>query len=449
MKLATVNPQTIIILFTRYPVAGQVKTRLIPALGEQEAARLQQSMTEFAVKQIQQTGSPFQIWHAGGTKAQMMEWLGAEHSYFLQSNHNDLGIIMHEAFTKAFANGAKKVLLMGADCPDNRSANLVAALNALDSYPCVLGPATDGGYYLIGLTAPCPELFTDIAWGTNSVFADTLARMKACKILPTYSDVDEPNNIPQKISVIIPARNEEDRIATTVQDVLQGFSTEAILVDGNSTDATASMAKNAGAMVFFSSPGRALQMNLGAEKATGDIVLFLHADSVLPKGWDVHVRTLLRCPKVYMGYFPFAVTGTFRGKALLEWGTNMRSKLCKLPYGDQGFFLRRSDFFALGGFAPVPILEDVYLVQAARKKGKLACAPCALVTSGRRWKQHGPIKTTMLNQAVLLAAWLGVDLTFIQQAYANGTNPLKALCMKTFFSFNKNKKRSSTWNNRS
>ena len=327
---------------------------------------------------------------------------------------------MERAFADAFAQGARKAIVVGCDCPDNRAANLQAAVRALDHAPCVIGPARDGGYYLIGLTKPRPDLFRGIDWGTASVLEQTLGKAGDCTHIPVLDDVDEREDIPSKISVIIPARNEAGCITGVVRQVLAGFNTEVIVVDGGSADDTRERAAAAGATVLESLPGRAVQMNRGVRSATGEVLLFLHADSVLPEAWDCHIRRVIKQPRTMLGYFRFAIIGEFRGRLLVEWATNIRSSLFKRPYGDQGLFLRRRDFFALGGFPDVPILEDLLLVKKARQRGRLDCTHSPLGTSGRRWMHYGVIKTTLLNQWILLAAWFGGDLSRLQQAYRQG-----------------------------
>lgn len=415
-----------VIIFTRYPVSGKAKTRLIPCLGAKGAAELQKMMTEFTVEEVSRTGIPLEIRFDGGTHAQMRKWLGDGYDYVPQGD-GDLGERMARAFADAFAQGLKKVIVVGSDCPDNRAANLLEALNALDGAPCVIGPAADGGYYLIGLGKPRPDLFRDIAWGTASVLRQTLAKIENRRLLPVLGDVDEPGDIPPRISVIIPALNEEKRVGGAVKSALEGFNVEAIVADGGSSDRTLEIAAQAGAKVVASAPGRALQMNTGAKQATGEIFLFLHADSRLPPAWDSHVRQVMQQPRTALGHFTFAIDGAFSGRRWIEWGANMRARFLKSPYGDQGFFLRREDFFDLGEFPEVPILEDVLLVKLAKKRGRVLCARAAVTTSGRRWITHGVMRTTLMNQAVLLLAWLGADLFALRDAYRTGTNPFLSL----------------------
>lgn len=418
-----------IIVFTRFPLPGQAKTRLIPSLGADGAAGLQRRMTEFTVAQVLRTGIQMEIRFTGATDSRMREWLGPE-GYYTPQGEGDLGERMNRAFEDAFRNGAKKALIIGCDCPDNRSSNIMTAFRQLEDTSCVIGPAADGGYYLIGLNAPRPDLFRDIDWGTKSVFRQTVEKFNDYALLPVLSDVDETQDVPPGISVIIPALNEESCVGATVESVLKGFNTEAIVVDGGSIDKTGEAARKAGAGLFSTGPGRALQMNFGAKQATGDILLFLHADSALPPEWDCHVRQVMKQPGTRLGHFAFAISGPFPGRRWVEFGTNMRARLLKRPYGDQGLFLRREEFFELGGYPEVPILEDVFLVKQAKKQGRVRCANAGLATSGRRWMKYGVIRTTLVNQAVLVAAFLGADLYKLRNAYRTGMIPVSALMKK-------------------
>jgi hypothetical protein len=130
---------------------------------------------------------------------------------------------------------------------------------------------------------------------------------------------------------------------------------------------------------------------------------------------------------VTLGYFDFAINGSFPGKKWIEWGANVRSRLLKRPYGDQGLFIRRNDFFDMGGFPEVPILEDVLFVKEARRRGGTVGTGIPLPTSGRRWLKYGVINTTIFNQMVLVAACLGADLNNLRDVYRKGKNPLSAL----------------------
>ncbi|XHX81000.1 MAG: TIGR04282 family arsenosugar biosynthesis glycosyltransferase [Stenomitos frigidus ULC029] len=192
-----------LILFTRYPEPGKAKTRLIPALGAEVAADLHRQMTEHTLAQVkplqQSRALAVECWFAGGDRTQMRTWLGADLIYQPQPD-GDLGDRMAQAFQSAFDDGMKAAVIIGTDCPELTTALLVEAFQALQKTDLVLGPATDGGYYLIGLRRLVPELFKTIAWSTDLVFQQTVDIASNLNLslttLPTLTDVDRPDDLP-------------------------------------------------------------------------------------------------------------------------------------------------------------------------------------------------------------------------------------------------------------
>lgn len=191
-----------LIIFTRYPEPGKTKTRLIPALGPEGAAELQRSMTEDTLNNARRlkTRRPvsLELRYEGGNKTLMQEWLG-EHLTFRAQGGGDLGARMKRAFRDAFRAGARRIVIIGTDCPDLNSELLEAAFDALQRSDVVIGPANDGGYYLIGLRRPLPHLFDGIRWGSEEVLEQTLQRVREVEIhlslLAWLSDVDRPEDL--------------------------------------------------------------------------------------------------------------------------------------------------------------------------------------------------------------------------------------------------------------
>ncbi|MBW4595234.1 MAG: TIGR04282 family arsenosugar biosynthesis glycosyltransferase [Brasilonema angustatum HA4187-MV1] len=192
-----------LIIFTRYPEPGKTKTRLIPALGTEGAANLQRQMTEHTlsqVKQLQKTSAiSFEVRFAGGDLQLMQEWLGYDLIYQPQGE-GDLGLRMTQSFFNAFQSGAEKVVTIGTDCPGVNNQILAEAFAQLQQCELVLGPAVDGGYYLIGLQRPVPELFINIDWGTSQVFHQTISIAQTLNLsvadLPHLADIDRPEDLP-------------------------------------------------------------------------------------------------------------------------------------------------------------------------------------------------------------------------------------------------------------
>jgi rSAM/selenodomain-associated transferase 1 len=191
-----------ILVFTRYPEPGKAKTRLIPAMGAETAANLQQLMcrgTLSVVGRFAVSGrASCEIHFAGGTREQMASLYGDEFSYVAQSD-GDLGDRLQASIARAFANGASSVIVIGTDCPRLADHHLSESLKALESTDVVLGPATDGGYYLIGLRKIQTELFHEIPWSSSNVLSQTIvtANRLGLKVhlLEKLPDVDEPSDL--------------------------------------------------------------------------------------------------------------------------------------------------------------------------------------------------------------------------------------------------------------
>jgi rSAM/selenodomain-associated transferase 2 len=221
-----------------------------------------------------------------------------------------------------------------------------------------------------------------------------------------------------RISIIVPTLNEQAQLPVTLARIRLTSGDELIIVDGGSVDNTVAIARQFTSCVLSSPPGRARQMNLGASHAGGDILLFLHADTLLPSGGLEAVRVAMQGPDIVGGAFRLAFVPATPALRAVAWGANMRTRLAKLPYGDQALFVRRRLFEELGGYANVPFLEDVKLVQALRKKGLLAIVPQAVQTSGRRWQRDGVLYTTLRNNLLMTLYFCGVSPGTLQRWYA-------------------------------
>ena len=210
------------------------------------------------------------------------------------------------------------------------------------------------------------------------------------------------------ISVIIPTYNEADNIQLTIErlNLYKSSDIEIIVVDGGSEDETMAIAAQCGAKVLASNPGRASQMNTGATIAHGTILLFLHADTGVPKGFDRWIQEGL--DHAIAGAFDLKIAGENWPLRAIEWGVGIRSRFCQLPYGDQGIFLRADTFHEMGGFPELPIMEDFVLMRTLRKKGRIAIVPAAVLTSARRWQTQGIWQTTLMNQVMIVGFYLGV-----------------------------------------
>ncbi|MEG5056589.1 TIGR04282 family arsenosugar biosynthesis glycosyltransferase [Microcoleus sp. A2-C5] len=191
-----------LMVFTRYPEPGKTKTRLIPVLGETGAANLHRLMAQKAIAggiSLQNSRRlSVEIHHTGGSQQQMQDWLGSDIIYQNQID-GDLGARMTAAFQKSFNSGVDKAVIIGTDCPALKAEIIAQAFDKLSQHDLVLGPAKDGGYYLIGLRRSIPELFRGINWGTSEVFAATRAIAQNLDLnianLPTLADIDLPEDL--------------------------------------------------------------------------------------------------------------------------------------------------------------------------------------------------------------------------------------------------------------
>lgn len=420
--------------FTRLPEPGFTKTRLIPALGPEGAAALQRAMTEHTLGYSPPPGTDVdvQIRYTGSDRSALRAWLGPEFLYASQGEGN-LGERMARALDEGFEQAYGKVVLCGTDCPDLSSRHTHAAFAALDAAELVIGPATDGGYYLIGLSlngAPVNlmELFEGVDWGTETVRAQTLSNAEklglGVVLLDELSDIDRPEDLVHwekarqvaRLSIIIPTWNEAERIGPLLDYLDAHSDTEIIVADGGSTDATVEIA-TARATIVHAARGRAHQMNAGAAVATGKQLLFLHADSIPPSDFQHHIGRALAFDEVALGAFALSIDGMGRGYRMLERTANLRSQWLQTPYGDQGLFLRRETWESLGGFPELPMLEDYALVRAARNRGAVVILPEAILTSDRRWQKEGLLRLTMLNIITFFAYPMGVSPERIARWY--------------------------------
>lgn len=213
----------------------------------------------------------------------------------------------------------------------------------------------------------------------------------------------------ETISVIIPVLNEASTIGSVLERLTGTNNVDVIVVDGGSRDETVTVARSRNVQVISTPPGRACQMNAGAARATGDILLFLHADTRLPANFDCLVRQALQEPQTIAGAFELRIDSQQLGLRLIERLVNWRSRFFSMPYGDQAIFLKATIFHRIGGFPNLPIMEDFEFIRRLKHQGRIAIVPAFVLTSGRRWERLGIIKTTLINQLIILGYFLGVS----------------------------------------
>lgn len=439
-----------ICVFFKSPVAGSVKTRLIPAVGAERAARLAEAFfldtwdavcrlhwadaivaTTGPIPNHVKTVDPVRVWAQGD---------------------GDLGERLERVLRRALSD-APFAMALGADSPGLPTRLLAQARAALDSCDAVLGPCEDGGFYLLGLRRCPPRLLADIPWSQPHTFAHTLSRLQEAglkvRTLEPWFDVDQPEDLAKlrhmisdggvsvpetaralqeadqfeagarskarqrlTLSIIIPTLNEREQLPETLARIeALGLASEIIVVDGGSTDGTREwLARQSSIQVVESARGKGVQLNAGARVSSGDVLLFLHADCRLPQDAGSRIEAALRFPDVVGGGFQvrFAEQRPWLLRPVAA-GINLRSRLRQSATGDQAIFVRRSAFEGLGGFAEWPLFEDVDLVNRLKKLGRFVVLGSKVVISSRRYLTKGILRTVLTIHALRVGYSLGIS----------------------------------------
>ncbi len=222
-----------------------------------------------------------------------------------------------------------------------------------------------------------------------------------------------------RLSIVIPVLNEGDGIASALNALteLRQDGVELIVVDGGSQDATVQRAQAHADHVIAAPRGRALQMNAGAAKASGDVLLFLHADTRLPREAVALVCGGLARNGRNWGRFDVRIAGRHPALRLVASMMNWRSRLTGIATGDQAIFVRRAAFYAAGAFPEIPLMEDIALSKRLKRADRPLCLKECVVTSGRRWEAHGIVPTIVLMWRLRLAYFFGANPATLARQY--------------------------------
>ena len=216
------------------------------------------------------------------------------------------------------------------------------------------------------------------------------------------------------VSIIIPVLNEADRIGDLLKHLPDNI--ETIVVDGGSTDSTVEIAASQADQIISSEKGRARQMNAGAAVASGEILLFLHADSFLPRNFLYHLQKFYVLDKAW-GRFDVRIENEKRVFRIIEAMMNLRSRMTGICTGDQAIFMKRSVFNRVGGFAIIPLMEDIEISKRLKKISKPFCINNPTLTSARRWLKGGILPTILLMWWLRLAYHFGVSPEHLANHY--------------------------------
>lgn len=396
-----------LIIFTKEPVPGKTKTRLMPYFGPEECAELHKCMLRDIRKEMKYTDSDLIVAYTGGRPDYLKKVFGEKNTLFIEQRGENIGEKMHNAIADAKDLAYDKVVLIGTDIPEIEAETIDAAFTMLDAADIVLGPTEDGGYYLIGMKEPHREAFEVTLYGTGSVYEETVEGIRSAGLttaaVESYSDIDTREDISAfrrrmredwhlrhsytgrylaskaKVSVIIPVYNEEKTLPHLMSQLSDHRDDcEIIFVDGGSTDSTKDIIKRwiegnssggqaCGCLFLESEKSRGIQMNNGALSSTGDILFFLHCDSTIPDRFIDEIRQVMT--KRDWGCFGVKFPSKNLFMLTNRLISNHRAAVRHLPFGDQGIFIDRELFFEAGMFPEIPLMEDYEFSLRMRRYG--------------------------------------------------------------------------------
>jgi rSAM/selenodomain-associated transferase 2 len=222
------------------------------------------------------------------------------------------------------------------------------------------------------------------------------------------------------LSVIVPMLNEERAIGRTLDAIRTGApGAEVIAVDGGSMDRSVEMACRRGAQTLTAGRGRARQMNAGAAAAHGDALVFVHADTLVPATFASDIASALADPAVLGGRFDLELDESSLAWRVLGKLISLRSRLMRSATGDQAIFVRRDTFTAMGGFAEIDLCEDIDFMRRLKRRGRVACLHSRVITSARRWRRNGLLRTVVKMWLVKSLFLAGVSPTRLRRYYAD------------------------------
>ena len=332
---------------------------------------------------------------------------------------------MAGAFEVARARGCEQAIIIGTDIADIEAEDVQDAFAALDAGAAVLNPAADGGFYLLGLNRPCPAAFQSKSWGSPEVFARTRELLHdaglTVRSLRQRHDIDRPQDLPRlarqadfqaKLSIVIPTLSPVSALKPLLAALTTGlWPGDEIIVTGPRMAVPGNCRERFPiadcCFGVFSPMGRGVQLNAGVHHAKGNLLWFLHDDSLVPAHFAYLVRKLSRAEHMSLGCFELAFSAATPAlRAIARWG-NWRTRFLRLPYGDQGLFCRRETFDKAGGFQLAQLMEDVDFVKRCRLHGDILRLSEKLYTSPQRYLAKGILRASLRNHLTMLLYHLG------------------------------------------
>lgn len=221
------------------------------------------------------------------------------------------------------------------------------------------------------------------------------------------------------LSIIIPVLNEESNLRRLLPDLARKCpEAEVLVVDGGSTDGTQELLQQYPfARLVIGPRGRARQMNAGAQQAQGEILLFLHADTLLPDGTPQVIQSALTDSRIVGGRFDVCLDSPRVILQIIAFFMNLRSRLTRIATGDQALFVRHKIFAEMGGYPEIPLMEDVEFTKHLKRRGGIACLRLRVTASARKWERDGIVRTILLMWTLRLLYFCGVSPTRLHELY--------------------------------
>ena len=431
-----------LIYFTKEPLEGKVKTRLAKSIGDTEATKIYKLMlNQILGLHVRDEIDKF-VFTQTYSSDYKKYFEGSE--IFIQVGDN-IGEKMLNAFITLFAKGYEQVILIGADIPLLDEEIIHDAFDALKDHHATINKSEDGGYYLIGFNK---EYFKQKSFQidfSDVVFNRTLDTLKSLhvKIGKELFDIDyiadlrrfASLNLQTKlglhvkkllssypsISVIIPVYFEKENLPKTLQNLktnAKELNYEIIISDTPDVTTIEDIDTTSCFTCKALKAGRAYQLNEGAKMARGEILLFLHADTFLPKNWDEKIYNLYTQNKNLVGAFSLGINTNKLFIKLIEFLANVRVYFTNTPYGDQGQFFSSNLFNEINGYDEIPLMEDISIIKKIHQKNiKVKILKTKIYTSDRRWKNEGMLYTSLRNRILSTLYYFGVSAEKLKRYY--------------------------------
>ena len=435
------SPHNALLIFLRYPEAGRVKRRLSEEIGSERAAEVYEKL----IRRTLGVAGDFKrrapeirvvLFYTPQDPVEKLKnkFRGPWELCPQQGEH--LGERMANALQAAFATGANKAVLIGTDLSDIEATDIEGAFRNIGEKAAVLGPAADGGFYLIGTDRPIGAPLHFSTWGTGEVFSRTARELEAggfrINLAAEKHDVNCKRDLDRigcdflfagSVSIIIPTLAEARKLSPLLLYLESSLwpGDEIVVVQGGAFDKVSLRRISPSLSVVSSPKGRGLQQNAGAILSRGTILFFLHDDSIPPPEFAYLIRRACRDYPTALGCFKLRFLPSNRALGLIAAWANLRTALFKLPYGDQGLFCRREAFERAGGFGRSYLMEDVDLAGKFRKTGqggrRISILPVPVYSSSDRYLRKGVLKASLLNHSIFLLAALGRDERILYRKY--------------------------------